>query len=154
MASWKGGIWACRTEASQHLDSALWACGQLTSLSFLSYNLSEAIPWSSEQTWKFSSRFDRWCGIFPTRQGTGIWYFHAEVKSSSEDIKLRNVIGFSLKEQAARGPGLTKDWSPWCSIENPENRWPAIVTSPFIIPFWVITCDIMLGLFFKHLKHS
>ena len=78
MASWNCGIWASRIEASQHLDSGLWACGQLTS-SFLSYNLSEAIPWSSEQTCKFSSRFDRCCGIFPTRQGTGIWYFHAEV---------------------------------------------------------------------------
>ena len=49
--------------------------------------------------------------IFSTRQGTGIWYFHAEIKSSSEDIKLQHVIGFSLmflEEQAARGPGLTK----------------------------------------------
>ena len=97
-------------------------------------------------------------GIFSTRQGTGIWHFHAEVKSSSEDIKLRCVIGvslmFFLEEQAASSPGLTKDWSPWCSIENPENRWTALVTSPFIIPFWVITCHIMLVLFFMHQKQS
>ena len=59
-----------------------------------------------------------------------------------------------LEEQAARSPGLTKDWSPWRSIENPENRWTALVTLPFIIPFWVITCYIMLVLFFKHSKHS
>ena len=55
-------------------------------------------------------------GIFSTRQGTGIWHYDLEVKSSSKDIKLRHVIGFSLmflEEQAARGSGLTKDWSPW-----------------------------------------
>ena len=86
-------------------------------------------------------------GIFSTRKGAGIWYFDAKVKSSSENIKLQHVIGFSLmflEEQAARGPGLTKDWSPWRSIENPENHWTALVTSPFIIHFWGITCYIML----------
>ena len=73
-------------------------------------------------------------GILSTGQRTGNWYFHAEDKSSSEDIKLRHVIGFSLmflEEQAAHGPGLTKDWSPWCSMENPLNHWTALVTSPF-----------------------
>ena len=71
--------------------------------------------------------------------------------------KLQHVIGFSLmflEEQAAHGPGLTKDWSHWRSIENPENCWKALVTSPFVIPFWVIARYIMLVLFFEHSKHS
>ena len=70
-------------------------------------------------------------GIFSTRQGTGIACFHAEVKPSSEDIKLRHVIGFSLmflEEQAARGPGLTngfkslvRHWKPWKLLNGLGN---------------------------------
>ena len=114
------------------------------------FPLSATIPWSSEQTCKFSARFD-----VCNRSLAAFWHGRelesdTSMRKSNHPVKTLNFgmssdsLWWFCQEQAARGPGLTKDWSPWRSIENPENCWTAMVTSPFIIHFWIITCYIML----------
>ena len=118
--------------------------------------LSAATPWPSEQTCKFSARFDGCNRIL-----AAFWHgreleYDTSMRKSNHPVKTLNFgmssdsLWWFFQEQAARGPGLTKDWSPWRSIEHPVNHWTAMVTSPFVIPLWVLTCYIMLVLFFEH----